>query len=88
MRFDSRDRKVRYGAPVATIIVGVLFAAADTHSLGNTVATVLIAVGLIWFIAALGREMGMTERTGRSHAPPSPPPSAPSDRDSGHDLPH
>jgi hypothetical protein len=84
VRVDSHDRRIRYGAPVVTIVVGVLFAAADTDSIGNTVATVLIALGLIWFIATLGREMGMTERTGRSHAPP---PLPPRDRDPGDDRP-
>ena len=65
---------MRYGAPVAVVIVGVLFAAVDTHRLGNTVATVLIAVGLVWFMVVVGRDMGMGERTGRrSHVPPPPP---------------
>ena len=70
----SPTRLVRYGAPVATVIVGVLFAAFQTNSLGNTVSLVLIAGGLIWFMTALGREMGMTANTGRApRVPPLPP---------------
>ncbi len=53
------DRRIRYGAPIVTIIIGVLFAAADTHALGNDVSTVLIAAGLIWFMIVVGRDMGM-----------------------------
>jgi len=70
----SSNRLVRYGMPIATVIVGVLFAAFETNSLGNTVSLVLIAGGLIWFMTALGREMGMTANTGRSpRVPPIPP---------------
>jgi hypothetical protein len=67
------DRRIRYGAPIATIIVGVLFAAADTGSLGNDVSTVLIAAGLIWFMIVVGRDMGMGQNTGRSPRVPAPP---------------
>lgn len=66
----SSNRLIRYGAPVVTVIVGVLFAAVETNSLGNTVSLVLIAGGLIWFMTTLGREMGMTATTGRPpHVP-------------------
>jgi hypothetical protein len=68
------DRRVRYGAPIVTIIVGVLFAAADTRSLGNDVSTVLIAAGLIWVMIVVGRDMGMGQTTGRSPRVPVPPP--------------
>jgi hypothetical protein len=62
----SPSRPVRYAAPIATVIVGVLFAAFETNSLGNTVSLVMIAGGLIWFMTTLGREMGMTANTGRA----------------------
>jgi hypothetical protein len=65
--------RIRYGAPIATIIVGVLFAAADTDSLGNDVSTILIAVGLIWFMVVAGRDMGMGQKTGRSPRVPAAP---------------
>ena len=68
------DRRVRYGAPVATIIIGILFAAAVTNSLGNDVSTVLIAAGLVWFMIVVGRDMGMGQKTGRSPRAPAPPP--------------
>jgi hypothetical protein len=70
----SMSRPVRYGAPIATVIVGVLFAAVETNSLGNTVSLVLIAGGLIWFMTTLGREMGMTATTGRAPRVPRLPP--------------
>lgn len=70
----SASRPVRYGAPIATVIVGVLFAAFETNSLGNTVSLVMIAGGLIWFMTTLGREMGMTANTGRVPRVPKLPP--------------
>jgi hypothetical protein len=70
----SGNRLVRYGIPIATVIVGVLFAAFETNSLGNTVSLVMIAGGLIWFMTTLGREMGMTANTGRAPRVPDPPP--------------
>ena len=68
------DRRIRYGTPIATIIIGVLFAAAVTDSLGNDVSTVLIAAGLIWFMIVGGRDMGMGQSTGRSPRVPASPP--------------
>ncbi|HLI60393.1 MAG TPA: hypothetical protein VKV21_12085 [Solirubrobacteraceae bacterium] len=70
----SSNRLVRYGAPVVIAIVGVLFAAVDTNSLGNTVSLVLIAGGLIWLMTTLGRDMGMTATTGRPPRVPKLPP--------------
>ena len=70
----SSSRLIRYGAPVVTVIVGVLFAAFETNRLGNTVSLVLIAGGLIWFITMMGREMGMTANTGRAPRVPELPP--------------
>jgi hypothetical protein len=70
----STSRLLRYGAPIATVIVGVLFAAVETNSLGNTVSLVLLAGGLIWFMTTLGREMGMTANTGRTPPVPKLPP--------------
>jgi hypothetical protein len=70
----SSNRIVRYGAPVVTVLVGVVFAAVETNSLGNTVSLVLIAGGLIWLMATLGREMGMTANTGRPPRVPKLPP--------------
>ncbi len=66
---------LRYGTPIATVIVGVLFAALETNSVGNTVSLVMIAGGLIWFDdGMLGREMGMTANTGRAPRVPDLPP--------------
>lgn len=84
-RMRSSNRLIRYGAPVATVIVGVLFAAVETNSLGNTVSLVLIAGGLIWFMSTLGREMGMTASTGRPPRVPELPPDEDEDRPARHD---
>lgn len=71
MRVHSR--LLRYGIPIAVVIVGVLFAALETNSLGNTVSLFLMAGGLIWFMTIVGREMGMTANTGRvPRVPPLP----------------
>ena len=77
----SASRPIRYGAPIATVIVGVLFAAFETNSLGNTVSLVMIAGGLIWFMTTLGREMGMTANTGRVPRVPRLPPDEDEHRD-------
>ena len=83
MRFPNR--LVRYGFPIATVIVGVLFAAVETNSLGNTVSLVMIGGGLIWFMTRLGREMGMTANTGRAPRVPSLPPDDDEPGPDGHD---
>ncbi len=70
----SQNRLLRYGIPSATVIVGVLFAAFETNSLGNTVSLVMIGGGLVWFMTMLGREMGMTANTGRAPRVPDLPP--------------
>lgn len=70
----SSSRPIRYGAPIVTVIVGVLFAAFQTNSLGNTVSLVLIAGGLIWLMTTLGRDMGMTANTGHPPRIPELPP--------------
>jgi hypothetical protein len=75
---SSSNRTVRYGAPIATIIASVLFAAVDTGPVGNTVVTVLVAAGLIWLMVLVGRDIGMGERTGRRRRVP-PPPADPDD---------
>ena len=68
------SRLFRYGSPILTVVIGVLFAAVETNSVGNTVSLVMIAGGLIWFMTALGREMGMTANTGRAPRVPDLPP--------------
>jgi hypothetical protein len=73
-RMRPSSRLLRYGTPIAMVIVGALFAAVDTNSVGNTVSLVMIAGGLIWFMTALGREMGMTANTGRAPRVPDLPP--------------
>ena len=62
---SSRRRTVRYGAPIAVIVLGVAWAAVDTDRVGNTAGTVLIAAGLIAFMVLVGRDIGMGEKTGR-----------------------
>lgn len=62
---SSRRRLVRYGAPIAVVVLGVAWAAVDTGRVGNTAGTVLIAAGLIAFMALVGRDIGMGEKSGR-----------------------
>jgi predicted small secreted protein len=73
-RERPHNRWIRYGAPIALIIVATLFAAADTNRLGNDVQTAGTAVGLVWFMVAVGRDMGMGVATGRRPRVPDPPP--------------
>jgi hypothetical protein len=72
---STRTRVIRYGAPIATIIVGILFAAVQTNRLGNTVQTVATAGGLIWFMVVVGRDIGMgVSSPERRRVPVSPSP--------------
>ena len=70
----QRNRRVRYGAPIGLIIAAVLFAAVDVDQVGNDVQLVGTAVGLIWLIVVVGRDMGMGVSTGRRPHVPDPPP--------------
>jgi predicted small secreted protein len=78
-RGRSHNRWIRYGAPVALIIVSILFAAVDTNRVGNDVQTAGTAVGLVWFMVAVGRDMGMGVATGRRPRVPDPPPDGDAD---------
>ena len=72
---STRTRVIRYGAPIALVIVGILFAAVQTSRLGNDVQTLTTAGGLIWLIAVIGRDMGMGISSGqRRRIPVVPPP--------------
>lgn len=62
---SSHRRLVRYGTPIAVVVLGIAWAAVDTNQVGNTAGTVLIAVGLIAFMTIVGRDIGMGESTGR-----------------------
>jgi hypothetical protein len=59
---SDRDRRlIRYGVAGVAILVGALFAAALTNSVGNTVATVLIGGGLLAIVIFLLRDMGLID---------------------------
>ena len=71
---DASGRNGRYFIASTMIVVGLACAALLTDSVGNTLATVLIAGGLILFVAFLFKDLGITT-TGRStpRVPPLPP---------------
>lgn len=69
------SRRVRYGCAAAAIVAGLACAAVLTGSVGNTVATALIAVGLIALLASLSRDLGMGVE-GRHRRAAAPPPGA------------
>jgi hypothetical protein len=58
-RRDSSGRNSRYFIASTLIVVGLACAATLTNSLGNDLATVLIALGLIIFIAFLFKDLGL-----------------------------
>jgi hypothetical protein len=58
-RRDSSGRNSRYFIASTLIVVGLACAATLTNSLGNDLATVLIALGLIMFVAFLFKDLGL-----------------------------
>lgn len=72
---SARDRRtIRYGVPVAAVIAGALAGAAMTNSIGNTVATGLIGVGLFAIMVFLLRDMGILTAEEPNVGPAGPAP--------------
>ena len=72
-----QDHRIfRYGGPVGVMLVGVACGATLSGVLGGTLATVLIAVGMLAFLVALFRDLGLSDgherRPRRVDAAPSP----------------
>lgn len=75
-----RDRRlIRYGPPVVAVVGGIVCAAALTNSVGNTIATVLIGVGLLTIVIFLMQDMGLLGAEEPDVAPPAESPPGPAD---------
>jgi hypothetical protein len=70
-----RSRAVRYGASVALVIAGAACGALISGSLGGTLATVLVGLGLVGIVSLAFYEVGLTEDRERERPRP------PGDRD-------
>jgi hypothetical protein len=78
---DLSGRNGRYLIASTMIVVGLACAAVLTNSLGNTLATVLIGVGLIMFVAFLFKDLGLNEAGHSAPRVPSLPPEDPPEPD-------
>lgn len=68
----SNRRTLRYGLAAGAVVAGALVAAALTNSLGNSLATGLIGIGLLALVGMLLRDMGLID----TREPPQPPSSS------------
>lgn len=71
---DRSGRNGRYLFASTLIVVGLGCAALMTDSVGNTLATGLIAIGLAMFIAFLFKDLGLNEAGRSSPGVPELPP--------------
>jgi hypothetical protein len=65
-----RWRAVRYGASVALVIVGAACGALISGSLGGTLATVMVGLGLVGIVSLVFYEVGLTEDRDRERRRP------------------
>jgi hypothetical protein len=74
-----RWRTVRYGACLGLAIVGVACGVAISGTLGGTLATMLIGIGLVGVISLVFYEVGLSDDRDRASDRPqvSPPAAAP-----------
>ncbi|MFZ0043258.1 MAG: hypothetical protein WAK93_18260 [Solirubrobacteraceae bacterium] len=56
-----RDRKIRYGAAVALVLIGVVCGASIPGTLGGTLASAFVGLGLIGIVSLIFYEVGLTE---------------------------
>jgi hypothetical protein len=73
-RRDTSGRNSRYFLASTLILVGLACAALMTDSIGNTLATGLIAIGLAMFIAFLFKDLGLNVDGRSSPGVPELPP--------------
>lgn len=72
----SRWRAIRYGPSFALAVIGVACGATISGSLGGTLATVLIGIGLVGVVSLVFYEIGCSEDRDRARCrsqPPLPP---------------
>jgi hypothetical protein len=72
-----RWRTVRYGASIVVVLVGVICGATIPGTLGGTLATALIGIGLVGVVSLIFYEVGLSEdrdrsRSGAQVVPPAP----------------
>ncbi|MGI8713992.1 MAG: hypothetical protein ACR2NR_12610 [Solirubrobacteraceae bacterium] len=80
---SRRARLVRYGASTAVTLAGVACGATLSGTLGGTLATALIGLGLVGIVTLIFYEVGLTEDRARAQErrdAESPPPSHDRDR--------
>ncbi len=61
-----RQRKLRFGAAVALVLIGVGCGAAISGTIGNTLATAFIGLGLIGVVSLIFYEVGLSEDRDRA----------------------
>jgi hypothetical protein len=82
-RVTRRWRTWRYGAAVVLVVVGVACGATIPGTLGGTLATVLIGIGLVGVLSLVFYEVGISEDRDRERRrPPDQPPPPPGHPDS------
>jgi hypothetical protein len=73
---SRRWRTTRYGASLGVAVIGVACGATVPGTLGGTLATLLIGVGLVGVMSLIFYEVGLSEDRDRSrrrpHRPPPP----------------
>lgn len=78
-----RWRSLRYGAAIGLALVGVACGATIPGTLGGTLATALIGVGLVGVLSLVFYEVGLSEDRDRAaRRRPAPPPEPPGHPDS------
>jgi hypothetical protein len=80
---NARQRKLRFGAAVAVVLVGVACGAAIPGTTGGTLATAFVGLGLLAVVSLIFYEVGLSEDHARarergraqrtSERPPGPP---------------
>lgn len=68
-----RWRTSRYGAAIALAVVGVACGATISGTLGGTLATALLGVGLVGMVSLVFYEIGLSEDRDRARAPAAQP---------------
>ena len=82
-RVTRRWRSLRYGAAIGVALVGVACGATIPGTLGGTLATALIGVGLVGVLSLVFYEVGLSEdrdRAARRRAAQLPEPEHPDSR--------
>jgi hypothetical protein len=63
---NTRRRKLRFGAAVAVVLVGVACGAAIPGTTGGTLATAFVGLGLLGVVSLIFYEVGLSEDRDRA----------------------